>query len=262
MATTQSGSSANTNGHATQPTTFAVNASHHNTVQLSSSSIPPSLAPFFPQGSKSLSGISIRAFLLGLTMGICLNLTFLLVYLQHYLWRIPCFTAVLALFHYLEFDMTARYNTMDARISSFLLSNGSAYNIAHCMAIIECATRWSLQDRSFNLSFGVKIPAIFPTIPTSLSVVLGLMLIIIGQTTRSLAMRTAGRSFNHLVQSVKREHHVLVTDGVYGWSRHPSYFGFFWWGLGTQFLLGNHLCFAAYSAVLWKFFAARIMSEC
>lgn len=43
--------------------------------------------------------------------------------------------------------------------------------------------------------------------------------------------------------------------------RHPSYFGFFWWGIGTQLVCGNTLCLLAYAGVLWKFFSSRIKGE-
>lgn len=89
----------------------------------------------------------------------------------------------------------------------------------------------------------------------------GLLLVLIGQTTRTLAMVHAGTNFNHLVQRQRRPGHVLVTQGVYAWLRHPSYFGYYWWGLGTQLLLANPLCFITYTIVLWKFFNERIRSE-
>ena len=47
-------------------------------------------------------------------------------------------------------------------------------------------------------------------------------------------MLTAGRSFNHYIQTTKAESHKLVTTGVYAWSRHPAYVGWFYWSLGTQ----------------------------
>lgn len=83
----------------------------------------------------------------------------------------------------------------------------------------------------------------------------------LGQGTRTAAMVHAGSNFSHLVQSRKKAGHVLVTGGVYGWLRHPSYFGFFWWGLGTQVVLGNAVCLVGYAIVLWKFFESRIKSE-
>ena len=94
-----------------------------------------------------------------------------------------------------------------------------------------------------------------------MQVSLGLFLMVLGQAVRSLAMVQAGANFTHTIQRRKREGHVLVTRGVYSVLRHPSYFGFFWWGLGTQLVLGNVVCFLGYAVVLWLFFAERIKSE-
>ena len=74
-------------------------------------------------------------------------------------------------------------------------------------------------------------------------------------------MGKAGSNFNHIVQSEKKSDHVLVTEGVYGYLRHPSYFGFFWWGIGTQIVLGNIFCLVGYTLVLWRFFRRRIESK-
>lgn len=74
-------------------------------------------------------------------------------------------------------------------------------------------------------------------------------------------MAIAGTNFNHTVQTKRNEGHTLVTSGIYGWLRHPSYFGFFWWGVGTQVVLGNVLCGMAYTVILWSFFRSRIRKE-
>ncbi|KAF7164896.1 hypothetical protein CNMCM6106_001281 [Aspergillus hiratsukae] len=84
---------------------------------------------------------------------------------------------------------------------------------------------------------------------------------VLGQTIRTLAMKQAGTNFNHTVQVERQEGHTLVRHGVYAVLRHPSYFGFFWWGMGTQLVLGNVVCFVGYAAVLWNFFYNRIKRE-
>lgn len=81
---------------------------------------------------------------------------------------------------------------------------------------------------------------------------LGLCVCIAGEVLRKTAMLTAKSNFNHLVTSViknlfffyfnlfiqvqceKNEGHKLVTHGVYGMFRHPSYVGWFYWSIGTQ----------------------------
>lgn len=224
--------------------------------------IPP---PYLPGGKRSLSGISIRAFCLGIALGFSLLLTVEMVYWGNGLWRAPCFVATLALFHYLEFDMTARYNPPDASLSSYLLiSNGMGYAAAHTAALLEVLLRhWLYSDYKPSwLSMPFHIPSIFPPMSPSVPVGIGLAMIMLGQLVRSAAMKKAKTNFNHVVQWTKKADHVLVTDGVYAFSRHPAYFGFFWWGLGTQVLLGNRFCFVAYAVVLWKFFNHRILREC
>ncbi|KAL4789960.1 Isoprenylcysteine carboxyl methyltransferase family-domain-containing protein [Aspergillus venezuelensis] len=213
-------------------------------------------ATLLPTGSKSLSGIALRAFLLGSAFALSLSLTTLLVIEGHYLWRLPFFIASLALFHFLEYWTTAAYNTRVADISAFLLSsNGWAYNAAHISAAVECLVAYFVCSREsyFEITgpvYGIKI-----------QVILGLFLMALGQIVRSLAMAQAGSNFNHTVQVERKEGHTLVTHGVYSVFRHPSYFGFFWWGLGTQLVLGNVVCLLGYAVVLWRFFSQRIQRE-
>jgi protein-S-isoprenylcysteine O-methyltransferase len=215
-------------------------------------------------GARSLSGISIRAYGLGIALGFCSLLASQLAYFGYTIWRAPAFIAVLAVFHYLEFDMTARYNPPDAGTASFLLlSNGMAYTVAHGTAMSETLFRHLLQSQYKPDWLAVPFAnrALLPTVPHRVPVGLGFFLIFLGQLVRSVAMRQARTNFNHIVQFQKKEDHVLVTNGVYALSRHPSYFGFFWWALGTQLMLGNHLSFLAYAVILWEFFSHRIMRE-
>ncbi|KAL2832875.1 Isoprenylcysteine carboxyl methyltransferase family-domain-containing protein [Aspergillus cavernicola] len=212
----------------------------------------------YPNGKKSLAGISLRAFLLGTTLGLSLSATLALLLQEtpHYLWRLPFFLTSLSLFHFLEYYITAAYNTSEATVSAFLLaSNGWAYNVAHSSAAVECLVAYLFVPRNSYFKItgpvgGVKV-----------QVVLGLSFIILGQVVRSLAMAQAGSNFNHTVQVERKDGHMLVTRGVYAVLRHPSYFGFFWWGLGTQLVLGNVGCLAGYAVVLWNFFNTRIRRE-
>ena len=229
----------------------------------SSSDDIPDLDPSnYPSGTKSLSGISLRAFLLGTSLGLTSSLTLLLATLPTPFWRVPFFIAALSLFHFLEFFVTARYNTPYATVKAFLLSsNGWAYNAAHGSALLECVIShyfWPGQS-----SLGRILSFTEPVFGLKVSLVLGagLVLIAVGQCVRTLAMATAAGNFNHHVQVERKAGHVLVTNGLYRFLRHPSYFGFFWWGLGTQLVLGNVLCFVGYAVVLWRFFATRIKRE-
>ena len=210
-----------------------------------------------PNGRYPLSGISLRAFFLGLALGISITLAAFLAVatlaaVPSPLWRVPFFVSALSLFHFLEYYITAAYNPVLATTSAFLFSaNGSAYNAAHSLALLETILTHTI------IPYGTSIlPSLRPY-----TVWLGLGMMLIGQATRSLAMAQAGTNFNHTVQQQKARGHELVTTGVYGTLRHPSYFGFFWWGLGTQLVLGNVVCFLGFTLVLWRFFHLRIRSE-
>jgi protein-S-isoprenylcysteine O-methyltransferase Ste14 len=91
--------------------------------------------------------------------------------------------------------------------------------------------------------------------------ILGLIMVIGGQYFRSLAMWQCGESFNHIIAHIKPGHHRLQTEGLYKYLRHPSYFGWFYWSIGMQLILGNFWCFCAYFYVSWKFFHDRIPYE-
>lgn len=204
---------------------------------------------FYPHGRRSLSGIAVRAFCLGCTAVLGSMMTAIATYNGSRLWRPWLFLATLSVFHFLEFYTTAAYNTPIAWVSSFLLTNGSQYRQAHTMAFIEtCIT-------SYFLSGWQEL------VHPPLVVALGILLVIVGQSVRSIAMAQAGTNFNHTVQSRKNDGHELVTTGLYSYFRHPSYFGFFWWGVGTQLMLGNTVCFVGYCGVLWYFFSRRIARE-
>ncbi|KAL2872646.1 protein-S-isoprenylcysteine carboxyl O-methyltransferase [Aspergillus lucknowensis] len=235
--------------------------SHSGTTSPNPTSIAiPSLdISTFPSGQKSLAGISLRAFLIGTTLGLSLALTLTLLVLGdslHHLWRLPFFLASLSVFHFLEYYVTAAYNTRHATISAFLLSsNGWAYNVAHSSAAVEFLLAYYFWPRNSYFE------ATGPICGIKLQVVLGLALIILGQVVRTMAMAQAGSNFNHTVQVERKEGHTLVQHGVYAVLRHPSYFGFFWWGLGTQLVLGNVVCLVGYAIVLWNFFNNRIRRE-
>lgn len=169
-----------------------------------------------PAGKRSLSAISLQAFILGTTFAASLIFALSLAQSGNAVWRFFAFSGTLSVFHFLEFWTTATYNPLVARSSSFLLfSNGTAYNLAHTCAVLEILASHFLfptYQRRFVNRFTVGT---------------GLFLVVFGQITRSAAMATAGKSFNHTPQKVKKHDHTLVTSGVYAWSRHPSYFAFF-----------------------------------
>ncbi|CAK7204626.1 farnesyl cysteine-carboxyl methyltransferase [Sporothrix eucalyptigena] len=257
------------NGAASEPAAFAA-PDLAGSPATPGAVFPPDAASY-PGQKRSLPGIALRAFCLGAALVTGVFLATILALLPHIfpdggsavgllspLWRLPFFLAALSTFHFLEFWTTARYNTQATSVDSFLLTaNWPAYAIAHLAASVECFTRYTLLRSSPNLFSLVPLP-----LPSRTAVMLvGLFIVALGQLVRTAAMVQAGRSFNHTIQRKRATSHALVTDGIYAYLRHPSYFGFFWWALGTQLVLGNAVCLVGYTVVLWRFFSMRIRHE-
>ena len=156
------------------------------------------------------------------------------------------YVVVMAVFHFTEYLATALTNPNNLSTDSFLLNHSPAYHIA-------AVASWA----EFFLEF------YFAPVLKSVRAVsyLGLCVCLLGEVVRKLAMAHAGRSFSHIVQSVRKEDHVLVTDGIYRFSRHPSYVGWFYWSIGTQVILCNPVCFLGYLLTSWFFFRERIAIE-
>jgi protein-S-isoprenylcysteine O-methyltransferase len=203
-----------------------------------------------PGGKRSLSSISTQAFWLGIFLAGSLIFGVQCAWAGNTIWRLFAFIASLSLFHFLEFWVTATYNVPVVRASSFLLfTNGKEYNIAHGLAMLEIlVSNW-------------VFPSYQQSYVNSYTIAIGLLMVIFGQGCRTLAMATAGTNFNHTPQRVKQDGHELVTSGIYSYSRHPSYFAFFYWAIGTQLLVGNKICLLAFFAFLWHFFNKRIQGK-
>jgi len=70
---------------------------------------------FYPGEEYALSGIAIRSNLLGFAAASSLFIS-LYLWIIHSFWQLSFFIGVLAVFHFLEFYITARYNTSKAVI--------------------------------------------------------------------------------------------------------------------------------------------------
>ncbi|KAH0283844.1 protein-S-isoprenylcysteine O-methyltransferase [Aureobasidium namibiae CBS 147.97] len=204
----------------------------------------------YPGNSRSISAIALHALCLGIVFASCSIATILLAHHSHRIWRLAEFIATLSLFHFLEFWTTARYNTHNAKVSSYLLtSNGGAYLSAHVAAMVEI------------IITSFFFPALQDAYSNIFTITAGAVLVIMGQVIRSTAMAQAGVSFNHIPAKSKKNDHVLVTSGLYSWFRHPSYFGYYFFAVGTQVVVGNKICFVSYAIILWFFFKDRITHE-
>ena len=90
---------------------------------------------------------------------------------------------------------------------------------------------------------------------------LGIVITIIGQTFRIGTLFTAKKNFTHLLSYEKKKEHVLLTTGFFGITRHPSYFGFLVWTIGTQLMCLNIICIIGFPIGLFLFFQDRIIEE-
>lgn len=160
-----------------------------------------------------LHEVTMTSYILGILLGIFVGL-----FPQIRFKNFNLFIIALSLFHFLEYYITAKYNPLKVHSESFLLNNGKSYMAAHSFAILECLVESFLFPDLKIFSYSLA---------TKLCTVLGCLLVILGQYTRTIAMHTAGHSFSHIVKTKKESDHVLVKTGVYSWSRHPSYLGFF-----------------------------------
>lgn len=194
-----------------------------------------------------LDEVSRTAFGLGIVLGTFLG-SLALVRLKNF----HLYIVFLCLFHFLEYYITARYNPSKVSVDSFLLNNGVEYLACHTLAILETLVEY-VYSPGFKTGKDSRL--------ASSVVVLGYIFVLGGQAARSWAMVTASSSFSHVLAKERLEDHILVKHGIYSWLRHPSYFGFFWWALGTQMILLNPVSFVLFAIVLWRFFSARIASE-
>ena len=161
-------------------------------------------------------------------------------------WQWCGWASSFSVFHLMEYFTTALCNPSAASSDSFLINQSTSYTTA---LITQC------------VEFGIRF-AFLPHWNLPLPVVLtGLVMTGVAQTIRAAAMITAGQSFNHVIQTYKKQNHVLIQRGIYSVFRHPSYVGFYYWSIGTQLLLGNVVHAVAFSVVSWSFFNRRIPFE-
>ena len=153
---------------------------------------------------------------------------------------------ILSSFHFLEYFVTALTNPRNLSLDSYLLNHSFAYWFAAIVSWVEFfVERWIYPNFKEAWYFSL----------------IGVVLCILGEIFRKMAMFTAKTNFNHLVQIKKQEGHELITNGVYRLVRHPSYVGWFWWSIGTQVVLLNPICAVVYAISSWNFFHNRIHFE-
>lgn len=186
--------------------------------------------------------VAVRACFLGFAFGCGLLISFTQSPWKHFGW----YVCSLSFFHYSEYLITAITNPKSLSLDSFLLNHSMEYSLAAISSWLEFTVEKFIYPDMKQITW---------------LAVIGLMMVIIGESLRKAAMLTAGSNFNHIVQNEKSNTHILVTAGVYSWFRHPSYVGWFYWSIGTQVLLCNPVCTIGYAVASWRFFKERIEEE-
>ncbi|KAI8967818.1 Isoprenylcysteine carboxyl methyltransferase family-domain-containing protein [Mycotypha africana] len=156
------------------------------------------------------------------------------------------FLAFLALFHFLEYLATALFNADKLSLDSYLINHSAHYHAAHAVALVEFLIEYYFFPQHKSVRW-INY--------------LGLGLVILGQSCRTIAMFSARHNFSHHIVDYKEKDHVLVQHGIYSIMRHPSYFGFYWWAIGVQVLLLNPICLVLFIYWLHRFFSERIAYE-
>jgi len=159
------------------------------------------------------------------------------------------YACALCFYHASEFATTMRWNASVASCQSFLLDQSREYQVAMAASWLEFWGELLL------------VPSLKTATLSKVVMLFGLVMMLVGQTFRTGSMVEAKSNFTHLIQHNKRKDHKLVTTGLYSYVRHPSYFGWFWWSIGTQILLVNPLCTVAFAFAAHRFFHNRIPVE-
>lgn len=201
--------------------------------------------------------VGTTGFVLGIIGGIHLGVAVIISYLIHYYpdigspnflivrsWSI--YMALLCSFHFLEFFVTAVRQANTLSYNSYVVNHGRSYTIAAVFSWLEFWMEAYFFGKWKIFSFLSWI---------------GVCIMLLGQVVRSVAMWTCGDSFSHIIADEKTDEHKLITHGIYSILRHPSYFGWFYWSVGTQLILCNPISTVLYTVAAWYFFESRIPYE-
>lgn len=156
------------------------------------------------------------------------------------------FTLSLSIYHISEFLLVLILEPEELDFSSFLLSQ--PYLLAMSFGLLEYSLTWHYFPAQKSFLTRLLLPP-------------GTLLAFSGDILRKLAWLTARSAFTHRIKHRRRPGHVLVTNGVYRWSRHPGYVGWLVWAVGTQVVLANPIAIVAFALISFSFFKDRIPVE-
>ena len=155
----------------------------------------------------------------------------------------------LSVYHFLEYWFWLMYHFEKVNADSFLINQGKFYTIAIALSFIEYFVE-------FFLFKNLKLWDI-----ATLVTFIGVIITKVGHAFRIGAEFTAKSNFTHQIRLHKKSEHKLVTHGVYSISRHPGYFGWFLWSVGTQIMIWNPIWIVGFYLASYYFFKDRIELE-
>ena len=180
-----------------------------------------------------------------LCMAFSLSICMLLFTKTHF-YQLYLFLITQSIFHYSEYISVITYHFDTIEFKSYLINHSTEWIISlitsYCETILGNIFFYDYKHNTY----------IFWT---------GIIITLIGQIFRIGALFTGKKNFTHLLSYEKKPEQFLMTTGFYGISRHPSYFGFWIWGFGTQLMCGNLICSIGFPIGLYIFFKDRILEE-
>ena len=180
-----------------------------------------------------------------LCMAFSLSICMLLFTKTHF-YQLYLFLITQSIFHYSEYISVITYHFDTIEFKSYLINHSTEWIISLITSYCE-----TILGNIFFYDYKHNI-YIFWT---------GIIITLIGQIFRIGALFTGKKNFTHLLSYEKKPEQFLMTTGFYGISRHPSYFGFWIWGFGTQLMCGNLICSIGFPIGLYMFFQDRILEE-
>mmetsp|Transcript_21983 Transcript_21983/g.21703 ORF Transcript_21983/g.21703 Transcript_21983/m.21703 type:complete len:182 (+) Transcript_21983:237-782(+) len=143
------------------------------------------------------------------------------------MYQLGLFMISLSIYHLLEYLFVLLHHFKDIKFDSFLINQGKHYTFAMTFSFCEYFYEYMFY------------PGLKDNSATFLFVIIGGILVIIGHFFRASAEFTAKSNFTHHISYRKKQTHELITHGVYSFSRHPGYFGWFLWSVSTQIMITN-----------------------
>jgi protein-S-isoprenylcysteine O-methyltransferase len=166
-----------------------------------------------------------------LTLSFCAGITWSVIYPTQ--WRLGAAVSLLAFWQMSEWVMLSIHQDKPEKVTYDNFPVWSKFLVTYYCFIVEHAV-WSIIAKMNGWDLN--------TVPLTMISVLGVVIMVIGQFYRALAMYTAGQNFQYNLRSTKEAHNSLVTTGIFSTVRHPSYSAMIFHALGYRLVLLSPIC--------------------